>query len=368
MEKIRKLTTQSIPQLCDGRPIAICWAGFYGKVCSAILQCHSISASYYLMKEAGVTEYCGLPVYDLDKLPYPSKKTTLIMAMDPYQISWQIQKIQATARFEQIVILDEWEIIRYCLQYDMELFCNCGIDISSDTWDFGFMRLHNPMLECSAYQKAFALQAKDLILPELGDTSWMTEGPYTFGPVSPKSGDIVLDCGANIGIFSVYAAAKGCQVFAFEPHTQTGGYFLLNQALYPKQIHLIPKAIGSRCGRTRLNVYGQDWGANSIILQLDVPDAWTEEVEIITVDEFVPQHSLPSVNFIKADIEGAERELLLGAQQLMKRDAPQLAICAYHFPDDASALSKLVQQGNPNYHIELVGDKLFAWLPEGGVK
>lgn len=361
MEKIMTLTAQSISQLCNGHPIAICWAGFYGKACSAILQYHGISVSYYLAKESGVTQFCGLPVYDLDHLPCPPKETKLIVAMDPYQMPQQIQKIKASAPFEQVIILEEQDIIRYCLRYEMELFCNRGIEISDDIWDFGFVKLHNPMLECPAYQKAFALQAKDLILPELGDTNLMTEGPYTFGPVSPKNGDVVLDCGANIGIFSAYAAAKGCQVFAFEPHSQTGTHFRLNQALYPEQIHLIAKAVGSRCGHVQLNVYDQDWGANSIVLQLEAPNVWAEDVEIITADEFVSQYGLTSVDFIKADIEGAERELLLGAQQLMKRDAPQLAICAYHLPDDVSVLSKLIRQGNPNYHIQPSAEKLFAW-------
>jgi FkbM family methyltransferase len=361
MEEVLKLTPQSILKLKNSRPIAVCWAGFYGKVCFDILQSHMVQASYYLAKSPGVTEYCGLPVYDLNNLPYPPEETTLIVAMDPYQLPNQIQKIKAAVQFAQLAILDEQDIINHCLHYDLELFRNRGMDVHSAVLDFGFMRLHNPMMECPAYQKAFALQAKDLILPEMGDTTWMTEGPYTFGPAGLRSGDVVLDCGANIGIFSAYAAAKGCCVFAFEPHTETQAYFMLNQELYSKQIQLIPKAIGARCGNAHLNVYGQDWGANSIVMKLDAPDLSIECVDVITIDSFIEQYGLSSVDFIKADIEGAERQLLLGAQKILKRDAPKLAICTYHLPDDAEILPQLIRQGNPQYHIEATKEKIFAW-------
>ena len=62
MEEVLKLTPQSILKLKNSRPIAVCWAGFYGKVCFDILQSHMVQASYYLAKSPGVTEYRGLPV------------------------------------------------------------------------------------------------------------------------------------------------------------------------------------------------------------------------------------------------------------------------------------------------------------------
>ena len=42
MEEVLKLTPQSILKLKNSRPIAVCWAGFYGKVCFDILQSHMV--------------------------------------------------------------------------------------------------------------------------------------------------------------------------------------------------------------------------------------------------------------------------------------------------------------------------------------
>ena len=54
---------------------------------------------------------------------------------------------------------------------------------------------------------------------------YMNEGPYGYTDgdfdVTVKTGDVVIDAGAWIGDFSAYVAAKGAQVFAFEPVEST---------------------------------------------------------------------------------------------------------------------------------------------------
>ena len=58
-------------------------------------------------------------------------------------------------------------------------------------------------------------------------------------------------------------------------------------------------------------------------------------VPVTSLDEYFKGRSdteLPS--FIKMDIEGAEKEALLGSVEIIKRRKPMLAICAYHKPED----------------------------------
>jgi FkbM family methyltransferase len=55
-------------------------------------------------------------------------------------------------------------------------------------------------------------------------------------------------------------------------------------------------------------------------------------VSVITLDKFVAEHSIKPT-FIKADIEGAECDMLKGAGDVLGLFAPKLAICTYHFRD-----------------------------------
>ena len=83
-------------------------------------------------------------------------------------------------------------------------------------------------------------------------------------------------------------------------------------------------------------------------------------VETITLDDFVKENNLGRVDFIKADIEGFERNMLQGAQDTLKNFAPKLALCTYHLPDDPEVMSNLIMQANPNYKIVFGKMKLYA--------
>ncbi|GMX66223.1 hypothetical protein Elgi_54950 [Paenibacillus elgii] len=56
---------------------------------------------------------------------------------------------------------------------------------------------------------------------------------------------------------------------------------------------------------------------------------------------------------IKLDIEGAEKEALLGAENVIKSDKPRLAICAYHKPEDIYVLPKLLAEYEVGYKFTL---------------
>ena len=64
------------------------------------------------------------------------------------------------------------------------------------------------------------------------------------------------------------------------------------------------------------------------------------------------------------DIEGAEIDALLGAEQTIKRFKPKLAICTYHRLTDSEEIRKIILSYNPNYKIKEVEQEekvLYAW-------
>lgn len=55
------------------------------------------------------------------------------------------------------------------------------------------------------------------------------------------------------------------------------------------------------------------------------------------------------VTFIKMDVEGSELKALKGAQQIIKRNKPKLAICIYHRPEDILELPLYILELAPEY-------------------
>ena len=54
-------------------------------------------------------------------------------------------------------------------------------------------------------------------------------------------------------------------------------------------------------------------------------------------------------DYIKMDIEGAEKEALQGARETIKDFTPNLAISIYHKPEDLWEIPILINEINPNY-------------------
>ncbi|MDR2691539.1 MAG: FkbM family methyltransferase, partial [Dysgonamonadaceae bacterium] len=87
-----------------------------------------------------------------------------------------------------------------------------------------------------------------------------------------------------------------------------------------------------------------------------------EKIAITTLDRFAEERKLTRVDFIKADIEGAERDMLRGAANVLKTFAPKLAICTYHLGDDPAVLEKIIKETNPDYTVVHLRHKLFAMV------
>ena len=73
-----------------------------------------------------------------------------------------------------------------------------------------------------------------------------------------------------------------------------------------------------------------------------------ETVNAITLDSIM--HNI-HVNFIMADIEGAELMLLDGGRNIIKRDMPMLAISAYHKLEDMWNIPLKIKSINSKYSI-----------------
>ena len=182
--------------------------------------------------------------------------------------------------------------------------------------------------------------------------------------VTVEPGDIVIDAGSWVGDFAAYASVKGAQVYAFEPTDTT---FDLLKRTVELNGNITPIKQGLSDQKTSMTLFVNEdgnSGGNALRDKITVRMIPSSTVQTTTLDDFVREHNLPRVDFIKADIEGFERHMLAGAQETLARFAPKLALCTYHLKDDPQVMAELILKANPKYNIVQKRMKLFASVPE----
>ena len=75
-----------------------------------------------------------------------------------------------------------------------------------------------------------------------------------------------------------------------------------------------------------------------------------KEVPVVSVDEVL---SGAPVDYIKYDVEGSEKEALLGSANTIKTHSPKLLVSLYHRSEDMFALPELVKELYPDYSLYL---------------
>jgi len=165
-------------------------------------------------------------------------------------------------------------------------------------------------------------------------------------------GDVVIDCGAHIGGFTRIALEAGARlVVAIEPEKANLVAFRRNlaQELKAGRVKLVEKGAWDTSGRISLHI-SNTGDSHSMVVPRDAQRDVT--VEVTTLDSLAESLKLPQVDFVKMDIEGAERNALRGARQLLKRWRPRLAISSYHLKGDPAAIAALVWECRPDYLVE----------------
>lgn len=196
-----------------------------------------------------------------------------------------------------------------------------------------------------------------------GFYSLAQEGPYEYGEIYLTPGDIVIDAGALVGDFSALAIQKGCSAHAFEPSPLAQKIYLEKTAELNPGIIIAPYALSSV--NSTISFIDGDYVCNTEeVYKLQQNKSEEVTVNSITLDSYVEENNLPRIDFIKADIEGAEREMLKGARKTLREYAPKLSLCTYHLPDDPKVMREIILAANHKYIIEQKHHKLYAYVPK----
>ena len=176
-----------------------------------------------------------------------------------------------------------------------------------------------------------------VILSKLGysinkiDKSPFIEEAYRMQRLLLKEIDkpIIFDVGAHRGETSNYYCSliENCIVYSFEPSTESY-QALVNNTIHNPQIKPFNLALGNSNKKTELNINSFSQ-TNSILPTHQLgPQTWgdglletkkTEQINLMTLDEFVRTQSIERIDLLKLDTQGSEYLVIEGAMQTLSK-------------------------------------------------
>jgi len=209
-------------------------------------------------------------------------------------------------------------------------------------------------------RRAFFTQLEWRVLPDFDSLP----GRTIYKPYFPKdifslrADETFVDCGAydgdTIREFLDHSGGSFNRIVAFEPDPRNFQNLATYVGNLPKgigeKIILLNKAVGAKHGRLRFDGAGSASSHES-------PDG-SIEVESVALDGILKDYS-PS--YIKLDVEGDESEALIGAQRIIGKKSPILAVCIYHRLDDLWRIPLLIQSFFTGYRYFLRAHNEEGW-------
>ncbi|SPE31528.1 exported hypothetical protein [Candidatus Sulfopaludibacter sp. SbA3] len=175
---------------------------------------------------------------------------------------------------------------------------------------------------------------------------------YGTGEFAVHPGDVVLDCGGNVGVFTQTALQHGARlVVAFEPAPENIESYRRNfqEQIAAGKVILVPKGVWDKDDVLLLKRDPHNTAADSFIMLADgTPGV---QAPLTTIDEAVAALKLDRVDYMKLDIEGAEQRALEGARATLQKFRPRMSIATEHFATDGVLIPRKVRQIVPGYEV-----------------
>lgn len=158
---------------------------------------------------------------------------------------------------------------------------------------------------------------------------------------STRAGWVVVDVGANVGVFTALAAGRGAEVHAFEPNR--GCFDRLSWTVHAndlaERVHLFNLAVGEQDGSATLKVTRGGTTGGTVVTTAE-PSVAGVQVEMSTLDSWAGRQGITRLDLLKIDVEGAEGDVLRGAESILPATARVIA--EYHSLDLLRELDEIL--------------------------
>jgi FkbM family methyltransferase len=188
-------------------------------------------------------------------------------------------------------------------------------------WSNEFLQQLNPHIEVHVDGERYAFHTGNGRLHWRART-FATEEPLIFEWIKRfKPGDVVLDIGANAGLYSVAFAKRGALVYACELDPLNAAEIRRNAHLngVTDRVIVLPVACGSQDGVQE--VFFRDLSPGDALQSMGRPsplntrlgkEPYTAPTLVLSLDQFWGRTNLPAPKHIKIDVDGNEKEVAGG--------------------------------------------------------
>jgi FkbM family methyltransferase len=155
----------------------------------------------------------------------------------------------------------------------------------------------------------------------------------------------ILDCGANIGAFALYAAeiSPAARIVAVEPFPETFSHLTGNIAMNSRTIETLQVALAGHHGA--VNMYAAPEVPSQARQVIEPSGDDTVSVPALTLASLLERVRLESVDLVKMDIEGSEHAALLAADPGTLRQIGRLALEYHQTGSKATLFAHLLSSG-----------------------
>ena len=172
------------------------------------------------------------------------------------------------------------------------------------------------------------------------------ERHYAIPGFAAKPGDVIVDIGANVGVFTLWAArrSKGARIISVEPFPATARFLRENLARSGiGNVTVVEACVGGAEREVVLRSRGP--AAGNTIYEHDAYGSQLEAIatcKMTTLDRIFADHAIDECALLKLDCEGAEYEILYAASEKTLRAIRNIAM-EYHVGMNEHSPPELVQ-------------------------
>ncbi len=328
-KEIRKIKEK----IAEGKEIIIFGAGNCGHAVYDFLTDRRITVSAFCDNMlTGIDKKASLPIINANQLHEGRDKYFVLISVadEPVfnEIDNQIKELGFTVD-QYLGMKDYWEIVPTGFLTENRHYYKEVFDLLEDEFS----------------RKTYIERIKRVYtLSDLLEVMQPREDQYFDEILKMTEQEVFVDCGAYIGDtameFIKRTDGKYRYIYMFEAEESKEEQ--IRENLKNARYKLYSYGVWSEDGKVCFDANGESTS------KISVAGEGCTEIRVVKLDSV---HFDETPTIIKMDIEGAEKDALMGAGNIISTHCPKLAICIYHKREDLFELPLLMKKLNPGYKL-----------------